>query len=56
MSELPISAFEDAIYATHGCRSEVRWRVSVREEFEGVTVWEGEVLVFDLLDHLGAPD
>ncbi len=51
MNELPISAFEDAIQATHGRRSEFRCRVPVREEFEGETVWEVEVLVFELLDH-----
>ncbi len=51
MNEQPISAFEKAIQATHGCRSSFRYRVEVREEWEGETAWEGEVLVFDLIDH-----
>ncbi len=33
----------------------MRERVRVREEFQGQTVWEGEVLVFYLLDHPTAP-
>ena len=51
MNELPISAFQNAIRATYGCRSELRERVRVSEEYEGETVWEGDVLVFDLIGH-----
>ena len=51
MNELPVHTFEKAIQATHGCRSALRERVEVREEFEGRPVWEGEVLVFVLIDH-----
>ena len=51
MNEQPISAFEKAIQATHGCRSALRERVEVQEAFEGEPVWEGEVLVFDLIEH-----
>ncbi len=51
MNEQPISAFEKAIQATHGCRSALRERVEVQEAFEGEPVWEGEVLVFDLIGH-----
>ena len=51
MNEQPISTFQAAILATHRSRSELRVRVPVSESFEGETVWEGEVLVFDLLDH-----
>ncbi len=55
MNEQPISEFEKAIQATHGCRSVLRYRVTVREEFEGQPVWEGDVLLFDLIGHPTAP-
>ncbi len=51
MNELQISTFQEAILATHGCRSDLRERVRLREEFQGELVWEGEVLVFDLIGH-----
>ncbi len=51
MNEQPISEFEKAIQATHGCGSALRYRVEVREEWEHRTVWEGDVLVFNLIDH-----
>ncbi len=52
MNELPLPTFEYAIQARHGARSKLRERVRVREEFfQGRTVWEGEVLVFNLFDH-----
>ena len=54
MNELPISTFQDAIQATHGCRSDLRERVRVSEEYKGELVWEGDVLVFDLIGHLTA--
>jgi hypothetical protein len=51
LNELPIPQFQHAIQATHGARSKLRARVGVIEKFEGETVWAGEVLVFELLDH-----
>ncbi len=51
MNELPIGHFQRAILATHECRSYLRERVFVREKFEGKSVWEGHVLVFDLTGH-----
>ncbi len=51
MNEQPISEFEKAIQATHGCRSSFHHRVEVRVEWEHQTVWEGDVLVFNLIDH-----
>ena len=51
MNELTLRTFEQAILATHGCGSVLLKRVEVGEVFEGETAWEGEVLVFDLLDH-----
>ncbi len=51
MNEQPISEFEKAIQGTHGCGSALRARVEVQEGFLGEPVWEGEVLVFDLIGH-----
>ena len=51
MNELPIASFRRAILHTHGALSRLIKRVRVVEKFEGQPVWEGEVLVFDLLDH-----
>ncbi len=55
MDELPISSFKRAIRATQGALSRLIERVRVVEEFEGQPVWEGEVLVFELLNHPTAP-
>ena len=54
MNELPIPTFQEAIQATHGCRSDLREQVFVRELFEDEPVWEGEVLIFDLIGHPAA--
>ncbi len=51
MNEIDVFAFQHAIRETHGSASQLIERVSVVETFEGGTVWEGEVLVFGLLDH-----
>ena len=50
-SEPTISDFQRAILDTHGCRSDLRERTSVRLGLEGESVWEGRVLVFDLIGH-----
>lgn len=49
MNDAPISAFEEVIWATHGARAQLLARENVYEVFRGDTVWEGEVLVFELL-------
>jgi hypothetical protein len=51
LNEVPIVDFEHAIHSTHGAQSRFRWRERVTEKFQGETVWTGEVLVFELLDH-----
>ncbi len=51
MKEPTLGAFQRAIRAAHGCRSELRERTPVRLVLEKETVWEGEVLVFDLIGH-----
>lgn len=49
-----IDALREAIRHMHGCDS--RWveSVPVREAFNGNTVWDGEVQVFDLFGHPSA--
>ena len=51
MSELSVDEFSQAIRATHGADVGLIDRVSVHETFDGQTVWEGEVLVFNLHGH-----
>ena len=55
MNELSIEGFQHAIRQTHGARAKLAEQVHVVERFEGETVWDGEVLVFELLDHPTAP-
>ena len=50
-NELPVSGFLEAIQATHGAKARHVWRERVEERFEGETVWDGDVLVFELDDH-----
>ena len=54
MNEIPLSGFEKAIKATHGAGSRLIARERVKETFQGETVWEGEVLVFELVGHPSA--
>jgi hypothetical protein len=54
MNEIPISAFEDAIQATHGAKAQFLSRERVDQAFEGQPIWQGDVLVFQLLDHPSA--
>ncbi|HBZ71182.1 MAG TPA: hypothetical protein DEP35_16200 [Deltaproteobacteria bacterium] len=54
MNDVPISTFEQAIKAAHGASARVIERVHVEERFGGEPIWEGEVLVFELLDHPSA--
>lgn len=52
MNEISDFDFARAIQATHGAKSQLVERVHVDERFEGEPVfWQGEVLVFELLDH-----
>ncbi len=51
MNDIPLVRFQEAIHAAHGTQSQLLTRESVVEEFEGETVWEGEVLVFVLKGH-----
>ena len=46
-----IDELQDVIRRLHGSESSHVETVPVKEEFEGQTVWEGAVEVFDLRDH-----
>ena len=49
-----IQELQDVIRKLHGSESTHVKTVPVVETFQGQTVWEGEVEVFDLLDHPNA--
>ena len=51
MNEVTKSQFEQAIWAMHGATASLSARERVHEQFDGDTVWKGEVLVFELSDH-----
>ena len=46
-----IEELRDVIRKLHGTEATHVETVPIKEEFQGQTVWEGEVEVFDLLDH-----
>jgi hypothetical protein len=54
VNDVPISTFEKAIQATHSAKAKLLAHEMVHESFKGDPVWEGEVLVFELLDHPSA--
>jgi hypothetical protein len=50
-SEVSIEALAKAILDLHGCRATWVESVPIKETFEGETVWEGIIQIFDLIDH-----
>jgi hypothetical protein len=50
MAEVSTEALQDAIRNLHGCESRHVESVAITEQFNGVTVWDGDVQVFDLMD------
>jgi hypothetical protein len=46
-----IDELKDTIRRLHGVDSSHVETVAVKESFEGETIWEGEVEVFELYDH-----
>ncbi len=54
VSEVSTEVLAQAIRDLHGCDSTWVESVPVKVTFEGETVWEGEVQVFDLQDHPSA--
>ena len=51
MSEVPIKALQEALFDLHGCESNWVQAAPVKETFQGQTVWEGTVQVFELQGH-----
>lgn len=50
-SPAEVPAVQQAVEQLHHCQATFRELVSVVERFEGKTVWEGDVHVFDLNGH-----
>ena len=50
-----IDELKKVIHRLHGCEADHVETVSVKEVFQGQTVWEGEVEVFNLRGHPDAP-
>lgn len=46
-----IENLKKAINRLHGCDAEHAWSIPVHETFQGKTVWDGVVEVFDLKGH-----
>jgi hypothetical protein len=55
MDKLLVETLRNAIRDLHGCDSTWVKSVPVTETFQGQTVWDGTVGVFDLHDHPTAP-
>jgi hypothetical protein len=51
MAEVEVDQLKQAVERMHGGSAQLAQSVSVRETFEGKTVWEGVVHVFDLTGH-----
>jgi len=47
----PMENLKKAIHNLHGCESTWVASAQVKETFQGQTVWEGSVQVFDLIGH-----
>jgi len=54
VKDIQISTFEKAIQATHSAKPRLLGRERVEEVFQGGPRWQGEVLVFELLNHPSA--
>lgn len=46
-----IGQLQDAIRSLHGCESSYLETVPIHETFQGKTVWQGEVEVFEIRGH-----
>lgn len=54
MSDVDLIELQQAVERMHACKATLAQSVPVTETFEGKTVWEGVVHVFDLKGHLTA--
>ena len=46
-----LEALRQAVEGLHNCKARYKKKTHVKETFEGQTVWDGDVYVFDLRDH-----
>jgi hypothetical protein len=46
-----IEALQKAVEGLHNCKAKYKEKTHVKETFEGSTVWDGDVYLFDLKDH-----
>ena len=51
MTEVSPDQLKQAVESQHGGTAKLAQSVPIREEFEGKTVWDGVVHVFDLAGH-----
>lgn len=51
MASVEINQLKRAVETQHGCSATLVQAVALKETFEGATVWEGVVHVFDLEGH-----
>jgi hypothetical protein len=51
MTEVDAAQLKRAVEAQHGCTATFIQSVPIKETFEGKTVWDGVVHVFDLTGH-----
>ena len=51
VKDIQVSTFEKAIQATHSAKPRLLGKERVEEVFQGGPRWQGEVLVFELLNH-----
>ncbi len=54
MPDVSVEALKDTDEKLSGAGATFREMVSVHEEYEGQTVWEGDIAVFDLKGHPSA--
>jgi len=46
-----VEALLQAVEGLHECRAKYKEKTHVTEKFEGETVWDGDVYVFELISH-----
>jgi len=54
MNEASNESLRQAVEGLHGCKAAFKEVVHVTEEFEGETIWDGEIYLFNLKDHPSA--
>jgi hypothetical protein len=49
--EESLEALKQAVEGLHNCKAEYQKETYIKETFEGQSVWEGDVYIFELKDH-----